>query len=466
MSREKNLLKNIFVLGLGKVLPRFFSLFTLPIITFYLSQEEFGTYDLITTMVSFFLPLVTLQMQSAAFRFLLNNRENKDYCEIIISNILLFTFISSSVGLGVLFLFLIKVPFILRVLIVLYYFIDTYFNTVQQIARGLSKNKVYSTSVIVCTVIEFFSILLFVVYLEFSLNGLICALILSCFVASIYITMELNILKYFKYSKRSKKVILELLSYSWPLIPNSLSSWVMQLSDRVIISLFLGVSSNAVYAVANKIPNLFSLVQGTFNMAWQENASLAIDDSDSDLYYSKMFSLTFGVLVGILSFTIAATPLLFKILIKGNYQSSYNHIPILFLAAFFSSISSYIGGIYIAYKRTKEIGYTTLIAALINAFINFALIKKIGVYAASISTLISYFFLALYRMIKVRDFQKIEYDLYKFIGAIALLIMMCFICFCKILVLDIFNILIAVIISFFFNQELIKMIFKKFRGNL
>ena len=69
-----------------------------------------------------------------------------------------------------------------------------------------------------------------------------------------------------------------MLGYSWPMIPNALAMWVMNLSDRLIITAVMGVEANAVYAVANKIPNLFTTLQGTYIFAWQENASLSVGD--------------------------------------------------------------------------------------------------------------------------------------------------------------------------------------------
>lgn len=43
--------------------------------------------------------------------------------------------------------------------------------------------------------------------------------------------------------------------YSLPLIPNAILWWVMQVSDRYILTLFLGVAANGLYTVAAKIPN-------------------------------------------------------------------------------------------------------------------------------------------------------------------------------------------------------------------
>ena len=62
MSREGKLVKNTLILSIGTFLPKLASFVTLPILTAYLTKEEYGTYDLITVLVSLLLPAVTLQI--------------------------------------------------------------------------------------------------------------------------------------------------------------------------------------------------------------------------------------------------------------------------------------------------------------------------------------------------------------------------------------------------------------------
>ena len=66
-------------------------------------------------------------------------------------------------------------------------------------------------------------------------------------------------------------------------------------------------------------------------------------------------------------------------------------------------------------KHAVWIVLSTCIAAIINLGIDLILIHQIGIFAASISTLISCAFLALYRMYDVQKIQKISYDMSRFI---------------------------------------------------
>ena len=91
MEREKKLIQNTLILAIGSYLPKVTALITLPLLTEYLTKAEYGMYDLMATLVSLLLPAVTLQIQSAAFRFLISYRDSKEKVTAIISNIFAFT---------------------------------------------------------------------------------------------------------------------------------------------------------------------------------------------------------------------------------------------------------------------------------------------------------------------------------------------------------------------------------------
>ena len=90
MSREGKLAQNTLILSIGTFLPKFAALVTLPILTGYLTKEEMGTYDLVTVLVSLILPSATLQIQTAAFRFLIDVRDDELQCRKIVTNIMVF----------------------------------------------------------------------------------------------------------------------------------------------------------------------------------------------------------------------------------------------------------------------------------------------------------------------------------------------------------------------------------------
>lgn len=460
MKREQQFVKSSVILSIGTIVPKMTSIVTLPIITGCLTKAEYGTYDLITILVSLILPIATLEMQAAAFRYLVNLRGELIEQKRCITNITAFTVPVCIVVLAVFYFFLFNMSPSTRLLILLYFFIDIVLITVRQMARGLSLNMAYSFSAIINSVIEMLLMALLLFGLHRGLNGALVALILSQTCSLVFISQKTNILSYMDWSLISWEKIKEMLSYSWPMIPNSLSSWIMRVSDRLILSLFMGVEANAIYAVANKLPNLFNIIQSTFTLAWQESATLSVDDADSGEYYGKMFDRIFNILVGGMAVLIAFTPIIFRILIRGDYDEAYNHMPILYLALMFSTISSYVGGIYIAHMKSKEIGITTTLAAITNLLINVLTVKFIGIYAASLSTLISYFWLAIYRMHDVQKIQKIKFNYKRIAILLIALALISFACFLRITVVDVINMVVSIVLAFALNREMIHLVIK------
>ena len=232
-----------------------------------------------------------------------------------------------------------------------------------------------------------------------------------------------------------------------------MSMWVMKVSDRFVITMFMGLSANAIYAVANKIPSLLTLAQTTFTMAWQENASIVSKDNDVDEYYSSMFHTIFNLMAGFLGLLICATPLLFMILIRGDYNAAYYQMPILFLGMFFYSQCTYLGGIYVAYKNTKSVGITTMLSAACNLLVDLALIKFIGLYAASGSTLISFLLLFVYRAVDVRKLVKIRYNIPHILIVIGILVLESFLCYLRMPLFNVVNIILGVTVFFILNKS-------------
>ena len=107
---------------------------------------------------------------------------------------------------------------------------------------------------------------------------------------------------------------------------------------------------------------------------------------------------------------LVALPVFYNVLIGEQYWSSYDYIPVLIYANSWNVLISLIGGIYVAKKKTKEIANTTIISAVINLAINLVLIKFIGLHAATISTLVSYMAMALYRAKDCQKYVKYKMD--------------------------------------------------------
>ncbi len=461
MKRESKLAKNTLILAIGTFLPKSTLFITLPILTGCLTKEEYGVYDLILVLVSFILPIATLQIQTAAFRFLIDVRDDDLETTKIITNIFAFIFVISVVLLTVLYFFIPIKSTTIKLLLCAYLFLELILNASKQCTRGMGMNIDYTISTIISALGKVILVCVFVYYLKGGLLGALLSTLLACVFALLILLLKVRLYKYINIKLISLTKIKELINYSWAMVPNSLSMHAMHMSDRIIVSWFLGVASNAVYSVATKIPSILTTAQTAFSMAWQENASIASKDADVEHYYSSMFGTLFDLMAGVLGLLICTTPVLFLLLVRGDYGDAYYQMPFMFLAMFLYSMCTYLGGIYIAYKDIKSLGITTIIAAICNFVLDVAFIKFIGLYAASGSTFASYLFLLIFRMINVRKFVCLKYN-YKHI--VLVLIILCVesaLFFMHDLILNIINIIFGMLVFFFLNKKIIGQILKK-----
>ena len=71
-------------------------------------------------------------------------------------------------------------------------------------------------------------------------------------------------------------------------------------------------------------------------------------------------------------------------------------------------MSNFYGGIFTAYKNTKIMGSTTVVAAIINVGLNLILIPKFGIWAATLSTLISNVIVFAYRRYRLSEYIQLK----------------------------------------------------------
>ncbi|MDZ5583429.1 oligosaccharide flippase family protein [Enterococcus cecorum] len=402
MSRERNLVKNTAILAIGQLSSKVFTFLLLPVYTSLLTPNDFGKIDAVQTVISLLLYFVTLQIENAIFRFLIEyrNKENIQISYVTSASVVLLVMVGISITLIILLNYIFMFPYIK--LIIALILIQSLYLFISNLARGLGKNVDYSIASFLITVSSLISNILMIVIFKYGAVSILLSIVISNLIGFIYLFYRVKIWKLIKFENIDIIKINEMLRYSLPLIPNAISWWIANMSDRLIVIYFLGTMYNGIYAAANKIPTIYTTIFVVFNTAWAESVSLAINDSDRNNYIESMMNNSFKLFSFINMGIILCVSIFFDYLIGNQYSEAYNQIFILLLAVFVNSLCSLLGGILGGLKNTYVIGWTTVIGAIINAIINIIFIKIIGLYAASISTLISYIIIYLFRHFSVR----------------------------------------------------------------
>ena len=406
MSKGKDLAKNTAIVSIGKICTQLITFFLLPVYTAVLSNEEYGVVDLLNTLTSLLLPIVTLQIEQGIFRYLIDCRENNEKQIKLITTIIRFMIIQS---IACIVIFLCVSPFIhneYKYFLIANLLMGIFSSLLLQICRGLGDNATYAIGSFITGAFTVVLNVIFIVAFRWGAYGMLGATAISNFICAVYIFLKRKIYKYIKPIQFDKKILKEIIKYSVPLIPNMISWWIVSASDRTIISAVIGIAQNGIYSAANKFSGVFTTLYSVFNLTWTESASININSEDRDEFFSKILDFVIRFFGCLCLGTIAVMPFAFNILINEKFAEAYYQIPILILGSVFNILVSFVGSIYVAKKLTKEIAKTSVISAVINIFVNIVLIKSIGLYAASISTVIAYALMFIYRWIDVKKYVK------------------------------------------------------------
>lgn len=455
MSKNRELAKNTMILTIGKICTQFVSFLLLPLYTSILNTNDYGIVDLFATYVSLLMPIVCFQLDQGLFRFMLDKRENQREIKKLFSSLFI-------IMMAQIFAFLIIYGFA-SFFIASEYKIYLLFNVIlavissffMQFARGLGKMMTYAiSSFITATSTVVFNVLFLVIF-KWGADGMFRATLMGLMINVVYLFVSLKIYKYFDYSLFNINMVKDVLKYSIPLIPNQISGWVLTASDRTLVSLFLGVAFNGLYAIAYKFSGLVATFYGFFNMAWVETVSLHFDEDDKEEYLSKTIQTVLGMFSCICLGIIAIMPFVFPIMVNAKFKKAYYQIPILLIAVVFQILVGLLSAIYLAEKKSMIIAKTTIVGAIINFIVDLILISKIGLYAASLSTLISYAIVALYRAYDIKKIVLIRWNKKFIISLIGAYLVVLIAYYSQILVIEIVALIFAIVYAIIINREFI-----------
>lgn len=423
MSENKRLIKNTGLIAIGSFGAKAMSFLLLPLYTSILTTEEYGTYDFIVAICAFLFPIVTLSMNEAMFRFIIASDGDKSKFKIAVSQ----AFFLEVVGIIVLGIVAIGTSFFYNptncMYIWLYVSANALYAFSTYLLRGMGKTKIYTLVSLLKTFLQLSVNVVTIAVLYWGLKGLLLSLCFSEIVAFAVVFFPNKLWKYISIKNVSKNSTKEMLDYSLPLVPNTLCSQIINLSDRVVISSFLGTAANGIYAISYKFPNMLETMYHYFYLAWSESASRVVEKSkeEAEKYYQRLYNSLDCMIYSIVLCMVSGMPILYRIFVKGHgYVDGFDYVTILTFAMYFNCIAKYYSGIYTALKKTKLLATSTVIGAVINVAINVSFIKYVGLWAAALSTLIAECVVVFIRRYKLKRHIHIKLSVKSTIGKIVM----------------------------------------------
>ncbi len=400
-SKGKELAKNTAIISIGKICTQVVSFLLLPVYTGILSTEEYGAVDLIITYTSLLLPIITLQLEQALFRFLLEKRGDDEGIKQVISAVCSITIFMVGIFSAI---FIVVSPLIksqYKFYLLANLLANSFSAVMLQTARGLGKNGVYAIGSFLSAFSMIVLNIIFIVGFHMGAYSMMWSHILSAIICGMYIFWKVKAYRYITIRIPSKAERKRYLGYALPLIPNQISWWILSASDRTVILWKMGVAFNGIYSIASKFSNLYSVMYNIFNLSWTELVSVHFNDEDREKSFSELQDMVVKLLICLYLGIVSIMPLVFPIMINKEYADAYYQIPILMIGVFFSAMIGVMSAYYIADKNTKVIAKTSMICAAINLVLDIFLMPFIGLFAASIASAIAYFVMYIVRYIDI-----------------------------------------------------------------
>ena len=413
MSRQKELVKNTLIIAVGKLSTQFLTFLLLPLYTTLLTPGDYGQLDLALVYLGLLTPTLTVQMEMAVFRHLIDARKKPSDRVAIVSSSFFVTLIGTLVGSTLItaigWIFTIPIaPYVAGAFAAI-----ATANYFLQVSRGIGRNDIFAAGSIIIGLTNICLSVVSLTVFHASVEGLLIALMTANVVGSAFLIGKTGSHRYLAIKGAEANTIKSLIAYSWPLVPNHISLWGINGISRTVVAVVLGLSATGVYAAASKFTLIYTSLYSIFAMSWTETVSLHLEKRDE--FLSNATNSMVKVFSSLALLVIAASAVFFPILVANDFNEAKYYIPLLVIGGFFASMVTHYGAIYLAARETKKIAAVTLQAVIVSTILSLSGIWTIGLYAPALAILVTYAYIAARRHFDVQRFVVIKYRVSTFI---------------------------------------------------
>ncbi len=414
------LFKHSLIYGIGRVLVSLTAFILMPIFTNpkFLSVEAYGIWQILNITLTILVVVLSMGMTTTLFRFYYDTKEAN--ARNSISNTIFWLLLISSALFVILTAFLIQ-PYILPWLqiddsireyliwIVMIAALQVVSIVPLNILRAEEKPWMYVFFQIAQFVLLLTSLVFFIVYLKWQLEGMIygyaCAflgnLLLLLFSYRRNITFQIDF-----------SILRKILQFGLPLIVLQLGGWILSVFDRYLVGYQLGYADAAVYGVGYQFGMVVNLaVIMPFSVAWGPFLFKVFRQPDARTVYSKTLNyITFIALYVAFLIATFSKEILFLFTKSPEYLEAQGIIAMVaFAYVFYGMYYVFTTGLNVT-NKTFYFPYIILSVSVFNIVANYLLIPFFNITAPAIITIASYAMLAFLTFYYSQKFYRISFE--------------------------------------------------------
>ena len=389
------LIKNSIIYLFSGVLSKAIPFILLPIMTKYLSTEEYGALSIYLIMISIFNAFIGMNIHANISKNYY--KVSRDNLALYIGNILIIIFMTFNVCLILTIVFInfydnifsipskwvLVIPFISAMMMI---------NEINvTILRNEQKAIMFGVFEVANSLIKMFLTILFLVV--FSLGwysqvlGMIIGGILFSLIGIVYMRRGgyINII----IDKTKLKSILRI---SLPLIPHVLGGIIISMSDRLFIEKMVGLDEVGIYSVGYMFGIIVMLFTDSFIKAWSpwfymNMADPVISTKRKIVKYTYLYIIAvFGLAVVISSIG----KLILPYFVDQKFIGAENYILWIALGYAVHGVYKIFFPYLVHISKTSFLAFSTIVAAIINLVLNYLFIRSYGAIGAAYATLVSF----------------------------------------------------------------------------
>lgn len=409
------LLNNSLIYTAVSVLQKALGFFLLPVYTAYLSASDYGTANVILSVVNFLSLFYMLSLHGAGTRFEYKYQGDPEVTRTIWGTLFLFVTVNSAVLTAVFFLgrnwllvpFLSGIPFSPYMLLglVAVAFSPSY-QLFQSNLQAKQLGRRYGLNNLCYFLVNMTLTVIFITVFAMKANGILLALAITNAIFFAYTLVDFLPRISLRFDPPRLK---ESFGYSLPLLPHSMAGWAMSLVDRLFLNHYRDAASVGVYSIGYQFGNLINVLTGSVNQAFVpwffEQFELGGPGKARIARVSEVMVLAYSICA--LAVSLFA-PEVLRFMVTAEFREGAQVVP-------FLAFSFVFGGIYYAFinplfvRRTGLVPIVTLTSAVVGVGMNVWLIPRFGMLGAAASSLASMAFSSVIALVLAERFEPIGF---------------------------------------------------------
>ena len=238
--------------------------------------------------------------------------------------------------------------------------------------------------------------LLLVVGLDQGVRGVLLGSVLAGAVMAV-ISVALTVRAIRVITRPSGAVLASMLLFSVPLVPHAAAQWVLQVSDRLILSHYVSSVELGLYYVGYSVGAVAAFVVFAANKAMSPIITAELKHPGRTSRVPRLGTYWFaGLVVGCLAVALYG-PDAVKILAPNEFLAAADIVPIIALGSALYGVYTIVSSSVWFSMRTGWVPLLTGLAAALNVGLNLAFVPRFGIEAAAWNTVAGFAALAAFQ---------------------------------------------------------------------